>query len=288
MNLRYLRTFLSVAQSGSFSSAESTQYLSKQAIIKQIDQLEAEIGFSLFQRGPSGVTLTAAGSVFYTGCKQVLELYDTVLDRSRLVDSDHQKIRIELSHHPHNMMEQVLHQFKQLYPEVETEIIFHPGGDRHDHVRRAMVDVSELAYSDPVHMQGLCYESLIRSPYCCVVSKDHILANHKEISLEQLSGCHVVVRRKSLRQEFFDTLENTEAHCFVEEHTGSELEALYNTCYNGGIYITPSFYAQTLDHLCAIPITPPITRDFGLVYRPDANAATLRLVKLAKKIFSEQ
>ena len=287
MNLRYLRTFISVAQCGSFSSAESSQYLSKQAIIKQIDQMEEELGFALFSRSPSGVTLTPAGSVFYTGSKQILELYDAILDRSRLVDSTSQKIRIELSNHPHTILEQVLQVFSETYPEIETEIIFHPGGDRHDHVRRSMVDISELAYSDPVNMQGLCYESLVRSPYCCVMSNHHPLAGHEELSLDQLNGYSVVVRRRQLRQEFFEYLEKTPHACTVEEHMGSELEALYNTCYNGGIYITPSFYTQSLTNLCAIPLTPRIIRDFGLVYRPDATAATLRFIKLAKKIYSE-
>ena len=51
MNDNQLRSFLTVAECGSFSKAEEGSFLSKQALIKQIDALEDELGFRLLSRG---------------------------------------------------------------------------------------------------------------------------------------------------------------------------------------------------------------------------------------------
>ena len=47
MNEQQLKTLKKTVECGSLSKAEETLYLSKQAIKKQIDSLEEEIGFTL-------------------------------------------------------------------------------------------------------------------------------------------------------------------------------------------------------------------------------------------------
>ena len=58
-----LRTFLCVAESGSFSKAAEQLYLSSTAVIKQINALERALGLTLLQRSHHGVSLTPAGRI---------------------------------------------------------------------------------------------------------------------------------------------------------------------------------------------------------------------------------
>ena len=60
-----LDTFLKVADSGSFTKAAETLYISPTAIIKQINILEDRIGIKLFIRTHRGLKLTEAGKSFY-------------------------------------------------------------------------------------------------------------------------------------------------------------------------------------------------------------------------------
>lgn len=57
-----LRVFRAVAEHRSFRKAGEQLYLTQPAVTLQVKTLEEELGTKLFERGASGVTLTAAGS----------------------------------------------------------------------------------------------------------------------------------------------------------------------------------------------------------------------------------
>ena len=56
MNEQQLKTLLKTVECGSLSRAEEALFLSKQAIKKQIDSLEEEIGFTLLLRNRQGIS----------------------------------------------------------------------------------------------------------------------------------------------------------------------------------------------------------------------------------------
>lgn len=63
-SLRQIQYFLAVADLGGFTQAAAARYVAQSALSRQISQLEAELGFLLFEREPRGVRLTPAGAVY--------------------------------------------------------------------------------------------------------------------------------------------------------------------------------------------------------------------------------
>ena len=57
-------TCVLAARCGSMARAAEELFLSKQAVKKQIDSLEAELGFPLFVRSSRGLELTEAAPAF--------------------------------------------------------------------------------------------------------------------------------------------------------------------------------------------------------------------------------
>src|SRR5580698_7616138 len=65
MELRHLRYFIAVAETGSLTvAAERRLYTSQPSLSRQIRDLEEEVGAELFSRSARGVELTAAGKAF--------------------------------------------------------------------------------------------------------------------------------------------------------------------------------------------------------------------------------
>src|SRR5918997_5850800 len=76
---RRLLTLHAVARHGSFSRAAEELALTQSAVSQQVAALERQLGVQLLERGPGGLSLTAAG-------KLLLEHADVVSDRLRLAE----------------------------------------------------------------------------------------------------------------------------------------------------------------------------------------------------------
>jgi hypothetical protein len=61
MNSKNVDTFLAVSEFSSISAAAEALFISPPALQQQLNRLEGEIGFRLFERGPGGIRLTQAG-----------------------------------------------------------------------------------------------------------------------------------------------------------------------------------------------------------------------------------
>ena len=71
-DLGALRAFVAVAQTGSVSRAAVQLHLTQPAISLKLKQLQAQLGLSLFQRRPQGLTLTSDGMALLPAAQQAL------------------------------------------------------------------------------------------------------------------------------------------------------------------------------------------------------------------------
>ncbi|WP_295534469.1 LysR substrate-binding domain-containing protein [uncultured Pseudacidovorax sp.] len=72
MELKQLRLFVAVSETGSLLKASARMHLAQPALGQQIAALEAELGAPLFVRSSRGMALTPAGTVFLEHAKVVL------------------------------------------------------------------------------------------------------------------------------------------------------------------------------------------------------------------------
>ena len=72
MELRYLKYFLAVAETGNFTRAAARCLVAQSALSEQIARLETEVGMPLFARTSRAVRLTAAGEVLVPLAQRIL------------------------------------------------------------------------------------------------------------------------------------------------------------------------------------------------------------------------
>ena len=83
MELRELRYFLAIAQSGSISGAAEKLYMTQPSLSRQMQNLEREVGGALFERGSRRIKLTERGKLLKKRAEEMLELYEkTIADVS--------------------------------------------------------------------------------------------------------------------------------------------------------------------------------------------------------------
>src|SRR5580698_6663031 len=85
MELRHLRYFVAVGEEQHFGRAAQRLRVAQPALSRQIQDLEREIGFELFDRLPRGVQLNAAGKAFLSEARRILLENQDALSQAKRV-----------------------------------------------------------------------------------------------------------------------------------------------------------------------------------------------------------
>ena len=83
MELRHLRYFVAVGEEQHYGRAARRLRVAQPALSRQVQDLEAELGFNLFERLPRGVKLSMAGKLFLDEAQRILQEVDEAAGRAR-------------------------------------------------------------------------------------------------------------------------------------------------------------------------------------------------------------
>jgi DNA-binding transcriptional LysR family regulator len=85
MNLRYARTFVTVAELGTMSKAAAHLRVAQPALSRQISAFEQELGLRLFDRVGTRLVLTGEGDQLLSDCRALLNYASAVGERAQLL-----------------------------------------------------------------------------------------------------------------------------------------------------------------------------------------------------------
>lgn len=126
MDTSSLRTFLTIAETGSFSTAAERLYLTQSAISKRIQSLETELDTKLFDRVGRQTVLTPAGEIFFNRAQSILQqLEDSHREIDNLKGEVAGTLHIGTSHHIGlHRLPPILKRLNQQYPDLTLDIHF--------------------------------------------------------------------------------------------------------------------------------------------------------------------
>ncbi len=81
MTIQQLRYAVTISEVGSLNKASEILYVAQPSLTSAMQELERELGVTLFSRSGRGVTLTNDGTEFIHYARQVLQQYDGLLER---------------------------------------------------------------------------------------------------------------------------------------------------------------------------------------------------------------
>jgi DNA-binding transcriptional LysR family regulator len=78
MNLKALRYFVAIADTGSFTAAAAQVRIAQPALSRHMRDLESELGVALLRRSARGATLTQEGAALYESARRILAEADQI------------------------------------------------------------------------------------------------------------------------------------------------------------------------------------------------------------------
>ena len=291
MNDEQLRIFIEVSDQGSFSRAEETCHISKQALLKQINSLEKEIGCPLFVRSRTGVQMTKAGEIFYHGSKRLLQNETNLIRRCR--DTVNEKVLRVGSVEHQVLLNPVIEAFSALYPDIHIERIVHPNHSGEYRVANGIMDVGETFLADQkVKDEVYSFTRLTSVPYCAALSKNHPLARKKQVSLKDLVSYPTVVMPMMVRSEYLKLIRSAFAHnrknLIERSDVDNQVEIAFSCIHSDQILITANPFISSVRELKKIPLDTGWKRDYGIIYLSPVSRTVQNFIDLALSIYSEK
>ena len=192
--LRQLRTFVAVAQHGSFSQAGQAIGLSQSAVSHSIKELEAEMGVRLLDRTTREVLLSEAGQQLATRLERLLEeLNTTLLDVRSYGEQRSGTVRVAASQTPSaHLMPQCLASSQQRYPDIR--VILHDRVQQWvlQSVRNAEVDFGIVI--GPLQDADFDSEEILQEPFLLLCHQDDALAQVPQAQWSMLAGRAMVLQ----------------------------------------------------------------------------------------------
>lgn len=121
MTLDQLKVLLAIVDEGSFRSAAETLHRAQSAISYAVKNLEAELGFALFDRETYRPRLTESGKAIYNKARHVLKQAEELSQLGEHISRGHEsEIRLAINAIcPFEKLTQVINHFSRRHPAVQ-------------------------------------------------------------------------------------------------------------------------------------------------------------------------
>jgi DNA-binding transcriptional LysR family regulator len=279
MELRQIRSFLSIAETLHFGRTAELIHLSQPALSLQIRALEEDIGVRLFERNRRKTTLTAAGSAFRDDAAAALSQLEQAIRRARLAANGKLGLlRIGfISTAGSELVADIVRQFGELYPEVEVSLRNILTAEQVRMLETGALDIGFLRLPIGGH-SALDVVTVHREPFVLVVPSSHKLAKRKRVRLCEVAGENFVMYERTWAPGFHDLMFGILRDAGIVPNvtqTAGEVPTLISLVHSRmGITITPlSVVKQSVASVVACNIVDRIPMsEIGMAFRKGTRA----------------
>jgi DNA-binding transcriptional LysR family regulator len=155
MELRHLRYFVAVGDEQHYGRAALRLRVVQPALSRQIQDLEEEVGFKLFERLPRGVKLSPAGKLFLEDARRILQDVNEAAARAaRVARGQSGTLRVGFSENAswRGVVPESLRRFREIQPDAELQLQPLPSLEQLEAIRSGRLDagfVLDMPKADP-------------------------------------------------------------------------------------------------------------------------------------------
>lgn len=186
LEIRQLKTFMSIVQLGNFSQAAQFLGYTQSTVTTHIQLLEKELHTVLFERFGHQLMLTTDGERLYDYAENITKLSENAKNELDHCDVPRGPLIVGM---PESLclyyLTDVLEEYVTLYPDVELKLKFGVASDLSNLLHKNMMDLA-FFLEHRITDNDLIGKFLWPEPSVMVVSPQHVLAGLKKIEIQNL------------------------------------------------------------------------------------------------------
>ena len=208
MELRHLRYFVAVGEEQHYGRASQRLHVAQPALSRQIQDLEDEVGFKLFERLPRGVKLSSAGKLFLEDARRILQqVHEATARAAGVAQGRSGTLRIGFIENAswHGVVPDSLRKFRERHPDAELKLNPASSADQVEEIRSGRVDAGFM-YNILKDEGELDQLSVAIEHLRLAIPKGHPLSKVKRLRLRDLVDASFIWFPRREGPEFYDRL----------------------------------------------------------------------------------
>ena len=199
MHVKSLKIFCDVVKCRSFSRAADANGVSQSSASQSVHQLEQHLGVQLLDRSKRPFVLTPAGKLYYDGCRKFVQRLESLEENVRTFQQEVAgRVQVASIYSIGiGYMDQFVKDFLQRNPKANVRLSYHHPKRVYDLVESDQVELGLVSY--PKSARNIIAVPWRDEPMVFVCSKDHPLADHETIELDDIGGQDIIAFDEHLK-----------------------------------------------------------------------------------------
>ena len=273
MSDRRLEVFYTVAKVLSFTKAAEELNMTQPAVTFQVRQLEESFDTRLFDRNHNKVSLTLAGQQVFACSERIFDIYNEMIESVKSMTEDNSGMVVigASTTVAEYMLPAIIGAFKAKYPKVSVRLKVSNTDSIVAMIEDNTLDLAIVEGSvgnKHLNVQACCPDQLV-----VIMPPHHPLMNHHSVACSALMEYPFILREtasgtRSVLSQYLSEQGYVESDLDNALEMGST-ESIKGAVEAGtGISVVSSVTIEKelkLGTLCALPLDPPLQRDFYFV-----------------------
>jgi len=278
MELRHLRYFVHVAEEQHYGRAAERLRVAQPALSRQIQDLEEEIGFKLFDRLPRGVKISAAGKSFLVDARRILHEVNEAAARAKRVASGQSgtlRVGFVESVPWHGVVPDSFRGFRERQPDAELQLKPASSLEQTEAVHSGRLDAG-FVFTIANIGRELAQLPIASLSLMLVVPKGHPLTKFKNLRLRDLNDAAFVWFPRQESPAYYDRLMH---ECFrgglksphiVQEAVNEATILSLVSCRLGVAFVSSATRWRCPESVALLPVTDlKLPLPLALIWRKD-------------------
>ena len=262
MTITQIMYVLHTAKEQNISKAAETLFVSQSALSQQLQKLEKELGYRIFERTAHGLRMTEEGEQFCAQAQSLLEHWEQFQKTVR-TESGARKRRLHVfmgARVYSNGLFQDVMRFLDEHRDIDVTFVTEAGGDFLAELKENRVDlaVDRLPSEDMAEDPAFYTCALVRERQCVLMSREDPRAARPSIALNELHGSTVISGlENSSEDRTLKTICRTHGFSFGRIFRSDGIETTMNLVRSGkGIALGPQSFSRYYN-VAAVELDPP-------------------------------